>query len=87
MSSDRPANIRDLPVEQQDTIQDVLAVYIDDYWDDYYNPYEGDERVDPTPMERAQDLYHQLTGAWRVMGGNRYTADPPTIRVADDPES
>lgn len=61
-----------LPVEDKDTIQDVLAFYIDSTWDDNKDPeYATEHGFDA--FERAQDLYRRLTGFERVNG-----ADIPT---------
>ena len=65
---DRPANVRDLPVELQDLIQDVTAFYLDTTEDDFL------EEPEENPIFReAQALYHDLTGAWRDRGQDVYT--------------
>ena len=68
-SEDRPAGIRDLAVEVQDTIQDVTAFYLDSVQDDYLEePHENEQAY-----LAAVELYYNLTGAWRDGGQDVYT--------------
>ena len=63
-SEDQPANVRDLPVEQQDVIQDALEFYLDAIEGDFIEePEENREAYVP-----AIEMYHDLTGGWRDRG-------------------
>jgi hypothetical protein len=62
--------LKSLPEEIQDTIEDVLTFYIDTTWDDYAHPYDDDEELDSAPFDNARQLYRDLTGFDRVNGAN-----------------